>query len=239
MNDHWTSATRARQRAAAQLIGCYESLARNNENLLQVVVGSGAFECWRKYPSADAVDPRSGFQYFYHAHSADDRPGSAENGHFHTFARFDRGMRNIEDWPVSTPIGSDARASEAWDADSAHLLAISVDARGLPIELFTVNRWVTGDRWCLGTNLARLAKTFDVAQAGPPLVASWLKACFRLYDASIHDLMLERDAKVREAIAAHGSGYRVTEDRALEVLSSRKLSFSDDVERALRGSPAA
>ncbi len=44
---------------------------------------------------------------------------------------------------------------------------------------------------------------------------------------------LERDANIQRALARHDPGYRVTEDRSLEVLSSKKLSFSDDVEAAL------
>ena len=234
MNGSRTSAPDSRQQAAADLIGCYETLARRNENLLQHVVGEGPFECWRKYPSADAIDSRSGFQYFYHAHSADDRPGAAENGHFHTFAQLDRYAHDVEDWDVPASAGND-ETSEKWDPDSAHLIAISVDARGLPVELFTVNRWVTGDRWCRGASLSRLATRFDVQQAGPPIVATWLKACFTLYAAEINSLLFERDATVQLAFAERASGCRITEDRSLEVLSSRTLSFSDDVEAALRG----
>jgi hypothetical protein len=31
--------------------------------------------------------------------------------------------------------------------DPSHLIAIGLDARGLPVSLFTVNRWVTGGHW--------------------------------------------------------------------------------------------
>ncbi|WP_293036152.1 hypothetical protein [Paraburkholderia sp.] len=234
MNASRTSAPDSRQQAAADLIRCYETLATRNENLLQHIVGDSVFECWRKYPSADAIDSHSGFQYFYHAHSADDRPGTLENGHFHTFARFDRHSHDVEDWDASACACNDA-APGTWDRDSAHLIAISVNALGLPVELFTVNRWVTGDRWCSGASLSRLVTRFDVRQTGPRIVARWLNACIALYETEIQALLIERDAAVQLALAERGPGPRVTEDRSLEVLSARTLSFSDDVEAALRG----
>jgi hypothetical protein len=233
MTSRRASARGDRQQAAAQLVSCYEALAQRNANLLQQVVAGNAFECWRKYPSADAIDSRSGFQYFYHAHSPDDRPDGLENGHFHTFARLDRCAHGVDDWDIPSSTRDAMTASESWDADSAHLVAISVNARGLPIEIFTVNQWVTGDRWCRGASLARVATGFDVSlAAGPPLVAAWLKAFFTLYKIEIRDLLLERDANIQRALARHDPGYGITEDRSLEILSSKKLSFSDDVEAA-------
>lgn len=232
MSHDRATAGHRRQRAAARLVQFYETLAKRNENLLQHVVGDRAFECWRRYPSGDAVAPRSGFQYFYHAHSPDDRPDAAENGHFHTFARLDRRARRVDDWPVA-PL-EQGRDCE-WDSTSVHLVAISVDALGLPTEIFTVNQWVTGDRWCDGASLERLACAFDVDGAGPPLVSAWLGSIFALYETEIRSLIYERDRRVRTLIASHGPHYRITDDRTVEVLSARPLSFSNDVDGALRG----
>lgn len=225
-----TCSTNPRRRAATALVRCYDTLAKRNENLLQHVIGEQAFECWRKYPSAD-VTATSGFQYFYHAHSPDDRPGATENGHFHTFARLDRRARQVEDLPVPDNETTDASAQ---DPDSVHLIAISVNALGLPTEIFTVNQWVTGDRWCSGATLASLSAAFRVDDAGPPLVSAWLTSFFSLYDESIRDLIRDRDATIRHAIETHGPDYRITDDRSLEMLSTKTLSFSDDVDAALR-----
>jgi hypothetical protein len=212
------------------LVRCYKTLVKRNENLLQHVIGEQAFECWRKYPSADVITA-SGFQYFYHAHSPEDRPGVTEHGHFHTFARLDRRARNVED--LSVPGNATADASTQ-DPDSVHLVAISVNALGLPTEIFTVNQWVTGDRWCSGTTLAALSAALRVDGDGPPLVSAWLTSVFSLYEESIQDLIRDRDAAIRHAIDTHAAGYRITDDRSLEVLSSKTLSFSDDVDTALR-----
>ncbi|AJY27147.1 hypothetical protein BTM_6192 (plasmid) [Burkholderia thailandensis 34] len=212
------------------LVSCYDTLAKRHENLLQHVIGEQPFECWRKYPSADVITA-SGFQYFYHAHSPEDRPGANENGHFHTFARLDRHARPVEDLPGPAPVGTQ-------DPDSVHLIAISVNALGLPTEMFTVNQWVTGDRWCSGTTLATLSATFCVDGAGPPLVCTWLTSFFSLYEESIAELIRDRDTAIRQAIETHGQDYRMTDDRSLEVLSSKTLSFSDDVDAALRDARA-
>ncbi|MEK7917673.1 hypothetical protein AAB988_22640 [Burkholderia contaminans] len=230
MNVKRTCSAHNRQQAATALIRCYDTLAKRNENLLQHVIGEQAFECWRKYPSTDVITA-SGFQYFYHAHSPEDRPGVIENGHFHTFARLDRRARNVEDLPVP---GNATVNANTQDPDSVHLVAISVNALGLPTEIFTVNQWVTGDRWCSGASLATLSAAFRVDGAGPPLVSAWLTSVFSLYEESIQDLIRDRDAAIRHAIDTHAAGYRMTDDRSLEVLSSKTLSFSDDVDAALR-----
>lgn len=230
MNVKRTCSAHHRQQAATALIRCYDTLAKRNENLLQHVIGEQAFECWRKYPSADVITA-SGFQYFYHAHSPEDRPDVIENGHFHTFARLDRRARNVEDLPLPDNGTTDANTQ---DPDSVHLIAISVNALGLPTEIFTVNQWVTGDRWCSGTTLATLSATFRVDGAGPPLVSAWLTSVFSLYEKAIQELIRDRDAAIHHAIDTHAPGYRITDDRSLEVLSSKKLSFSDDVDAALR-----
>lgn len=228
------TARKRRQAAAARLIGCYEGLARRNENLLQHVVGNQTFEHWSRYPSPDHIDEHTGFQYYYHAHSPDDRPHRQENGHFHTFARLDHKARPVQDWVI--PATDDIPQGCEPDDASVHLVAISVDAQGLPFEIFTVNQWVTGDRWCTGASLANLAQAFRVDRAGPRLVADWLASFFTFYESEIQDLIVARDEHVRRLIATKGEDYCITRDHSIEVLSVAALSFAADVDAALRGS---
>ncbi|ACR32763.1 DUF6969 family protein [Burkholderia glumae] len=230
MNVKRPGSTNRRRQAALALVRCYETLAKRNENLLQHVIGEQPFECWRKYPSSEVISA-DGFQYFYHAHSADDRPGATENGHFHTFARLDCRARPVEDLPVP-PSGTTNPIAQ--DPDSVHLIAISVDALGLPTGIFTVNQWVTGDRWCSSATLDTLSTAFRADGAGPSLVSLWVTSLFSLYDEAIRKLIRDRDATIQQAIDTHGAGYRITDDRTLEVLSLKTLSFSDDVDAALR-----
>lgn len=228
------TANERRQEAAARLIRCYEGVAKRNENFLQHVVGNQAFKHWSRYPSPDHVDKHTGFQYYYHAHSPDDRPGVQENGHFHTFARLDHKARPVQDWFV--PATDNVPQVCEQDDTTVHLVAISVDAQGLPFEIFTVNQWVTGDRWCTGESIASLAQAFRVDRAGPRLVADWLASFFTLYETEIRDLIDARDQHVRRLIAAKGQDYRITHDHAIEVLCTAAVSFAADIDAALRGS---
>jgi hypothetical protein len=227
-------AGKRRQAAAARLIRCYEGLARCNENLLQHVVGNQTFEHWSRYPSSDHIDKHTGFQYYYHAHNPGDRPGVQENGHFHTFARLDYKARQVQDWFV--PAADDIPQGCEPDDASVHLVAISVDAQGLPFEIFTVNQWVTGDRWCTGASLASLAQEFRVDRAGPRPVADWLASFFAFYETEIRDLIVARDEHVRRLIATKGEDYCITRDHSIEVLSAADVTFAADVDAALHGS---
>lgn len=232
--DHAQEMARQRRQAAAvRLIRCYERLARRNENLLQHVIGDQTFEHWSRYPSPELIDERTGFQYYYHAHSPDDRPGAMENGHFHTFARLDHKARPVRDWAAHATDGIPQVHEQ--DDDSVHLVAISVNAQGLPFEICTVNQWVTGDRWCTGASLADLAQAFRVDRAGPRLVADWLSSFFAFYETEIRDLIDARDQNVRGLIATKGHDYCLTRDHSVEVLSASVVSFAADVDAALHG----
>lgn len=230
--DHAQEMARQRRHtAAARLVRCYEGLARRNENLLQHVIGDQTFESWNRYPAPDLIDERTGFQYYYHAHGQEDRPCPRENGHFHTFARLDRKARPVQEWVVDATDGISQEYEQ--DDDSVHLIAISVNAQGLPFEIFTVNRWVTGDRWCTGASLVDLAQAFRVDRAGPRLVADWLASFFAFYETEIRNLIDARDEYLRKLIAAQSPGYCVTRDHSVEVLSAAAVSFATDIDAAL------
>src|SRR3989304_3771732 len=90
----------------------------------------------RALPPDDVFGRDTPAHYYYHAHRG--MPG--ENGHFHTFLRAP-GMPDGAN-PVSYSGG------EPWPAGDealSHLIAISMDAYGLPVRPFAVNRWVTAE----------------------------------------------------------------------------------------------
>jgi hypothetical protein len=73
--------------AGLRMLETYSKLAQRGAHLLGSLLGGQAPREWRHYPADDAIDQGSGFQWFYHSHSLEDRPGSAEHGHIHLFAR--------------------------------------------------------------------------------------------------------------------------------------------------------
>ena len=100
-----------------------------------------------------------------------------------------------------------------------HIAALSISPAGLPLSLFTVNRWVTNE-WLYphGEIMSALAG-FDLADApGDPLVNRWLTAMVHLCAPLIDSLLAERDA----ALAAAGWD---GENCALEILSTTTVDL--------------
>jgi hypothetical protein len=198
----------ARTRASARLAAGREALywirilARSGRNLVgEVLAGHGTFYEWEHYPPGDVFDPDSASQWYYHAHPKEERPG--EHGHFHLFRRD--------------------------GADTIHLVAIGMNAAGLPVHLFTTNRWVTGERIETAARVARLVDGFDVALAVPSWpVNRWLGAMLRFYAPEIRALLAERD-RVIEATRVELGSHDILEDRRLEVTSMRAIDLARDV----------
>jgi hypothetical protein len=160
---------------------------------------------WAHYPEHDAVSPHNGSRYFYHCHPVEER-GAGEHGHFHLFLP----KRVLPPPSEAKCVPNDPEGDRA---DVVHLVALSVSPEGLPISMFTVNRWVC-DEWLFGhDDILAVIDGFDLTDAdGDPLVNSWLTAMVHLAKPMIGTLLVERDERLA---AANWDG----EDRALEVIS--------------------
>lgn len=177
--------------AGRQLIASYERLAARGEHLFASILHGAAPVQWEHYPADDARDPVSGYQWFYHAHSPEDRPGSAEHGHIHVFAR------------------EGARAG----GGLVHLLAIGFDARGLPINLFTVNGWVTGAIMADASETMKRLGALSL-DTGHEVIDGVITAVCAMMAPNLTALFDARDVALRGSRAR-----QPLEDRTLEVLS--------------------
>lgn len=176
--------------APARLLDLLDQLDRRGITVIDLIRGRQPLEPWRLYPGEYGVfDRRSRCQFYFHVH-----PDSAhEAGHFHTVRLF----------PDRT----------------AHVVAISMNTRGRPQALFTVNRWATGDADEPRERPEAFARRFHVDERrGPCEVVTFVNLVYRTFLAEIEGL---QDLKAR-ALA----DYRTThperdpfEDRNLEVLS--------------------
>jgi hypothetical protein len=200
--------------AARALIDATIAVAQAGVPLMRRIVPDDAdFRVWDHFPADDAVDRRSGARWFYHAHPIEER-GDGEHGHFHLFL------------PVSAFAGETALAAPANPADNAprlvHIAAVTIDLRGIPTQLFTVNRWVT-DEWLFPAEavIARLPKFRLAAATGDRLVNRWLVAAVKAYAPELAAILAERD---RVLLA---QGPTVFENRAQEVLSSIDIDLQD------------
>lgn len=201
-------ARRQRARHAADaLIGCLHGFVHAGQAPLAAAIGAGRTpRVWQHYRPAAALDGRPGIlHYYYHAHAS---PGAipGEHGHFHLFAQ----------------LGNDA----AGVAQYTHLVAIGVDARGMPCRLFTTNRWVTGETWLPAGRVLTLAEQIAAAPAAAnDPVARWLHAQLGVFAPQIGQLLRHRD---RRMAARRRGGRRpgLLDDRRMQVISQCRVSVA-------------
>jgi hypothetical protein len=194
------------QAALQTTLGHLQASARSGRGVLADLLGRAeAFAEWEHYPPRDALDARSGYRFYYHAHAAQQRVRD-EHGHFHVFA-----------------------PSRGAGADYAHLFALSLDARGMPLRVFTTNRWVTAEHWRDAAWTLRALRRLDLSGARPRRVASWLQGMACLFAPQIQAVVLERDRRIAGR-AAQRPLERVLEDRRSHIVSQCAVDLAEQFE---------
>ena len=188
----------------------------------QVLKHQGEFVESDHYPTGDVYDDESAAQYYYHAHRAE----TGEHGHFHTFLRAKGFPSKFKPAPYSgkakRPLGKNALS---------HLVAVSMDRSGLPIGLFTTNRWVTGETFYAAADVITMLDRFDIDHTHPCLATNrWISALLRLFRPQIEILLLQRDQTIGDWHRRHPK-LDVFEDRDLEITS--ELPIDIDAQAAL------
>ncbi|MBU6248285.1 MAG: hypothetical protein KGN77_11045 [Xanthomonadaceae bacterium] len=199
------------------MLRIYGDLAARGEHLLHGLIPDHRPVQWQHYPDDDAIDADHGYQWFYHSHAPQDRPDAREHGHFHLFARRPLWSRRLR-----------SRAERAFAAltcaprepvATRHLLGIGLDERGLPVSLFTVNSWVTGDLMLSAPTTAGLLAAMRL-DTGHRAIDGVLECVMALCAAEIDELLAARDAVLAKSRAPH-----VLEDRSLDVLSELPIQL--------------
>ncbi len=209
--------------AGSRLLRVYAALAGRGEHLFEGLLQGEQPRQWAHYPEDDAIDADNGYQWFYHSHAPEDRPGGAEHGHIHLFARQKRWSgrtRSRRDREFAQFPGRPVRPGA-----TRHLLSIDFNAKGIPVSLFTVNSWVTGDLMLNADTTAKLLKTM-VLRTDYPAIDAVIESVVALYLTEIRELLHRRD----QVLFGH-TGADVLADEALEVLSKMTI----DIDAKLRG----
>lgn len=212
-------------KAASDLLGVYAGLAERGAHLLGDLLAGAPPVQWERLPADDAVDSAGRYQWFYHSHAPQDRPAGSEHGHIHLFAR-----RPL--WK-NLPATSDERAFRKLcglpcsDSGTRHLIAIGLDAKGLPISLFAVNSWVTGDLMLGAEHTARLLSQIAL-DTGHPDIDRMIVSLARLCGVEIRRVLAGRD----EMLATR-EPRDVLEDRSLEVLAEAPLDLDSRIASTL------
>lgn len=215
---HWRHASVARFAAALQgardCVAAFAEVTAASGSLLQSWIEGREVVEFDHYPSDEVVDPRRGSQFYYHSH----RDGDREHGHLHLFChatasgrrRYVRAGRPR--WTRTAP---------------THLFAISLDARGLPVALFTVNKWVTDGHWFDASTTMSFVERFElIGVEGHALSCRWLTGFVRLYRPLIADLLAQRDRR----LARRSDLTQALSDHRLEVLSQVPIDWAADLD---------
>ena len=211
--------------AGKDVLECYRVLKKTGDNIVgELLRDAGTFYQWQHYPKGDVYDRDNGSQFYYHAHPKTSRPG--EHGHFHTFLRATGMPRGMEPVPYAGeavwPLGADSLS---------HIVAISMDKKGIPTGLFTVNRWVTGDAWYRAEDVATMVDRFAIDHAQPSWpVNRWITGMLGLFAPLVKDLVRERDTVIAAWRAEHPD-QDVFEDRNLEIVSSAEITVEKQIGR--------
>lgn len=220
-------------KAGEEILECRRVLAKAGLNLVgEVLRGQGTFYQYNHYPEGDVYDRDSHSQYYYHAHRGVD----GEHGHFHTFLRY--GGLPGDATPIRRFDGAGMTTDHPRsDDEPAHLIALSMDAYGWPIGLFTTNRWVTNQTWYSVDDTVRMLDRFLVDHAYPSWpVNRWISAMFRLFRPQIVELLYQRDRTIMDWVDAHPDR-DVFEDRELEVTSAARIDVELQIEAIKKTKP--
>lgn len=215
---HWRQASdekfAADLRQARDSVAAFAEATRVSGSLLQSWIGGRDVVEFEHYPPDDVVDFRNGAQFYYHAH----RDGDREHGHLHLFWHATASGRRRYLRPGKT----------RWVRTApTHLFAISLDARGLPVGLFTVNRWVTDGHWFdAATTLSQVDRFALEAVEGHADSCRWLTGFVRLYRPVIEAILVKRDAR----LARRASLDDALADHQLEVLSLQPVDWAADLD---------
>jgi len=194
--------------AAQEIAGIQTRYAKKGMTLSEVALcGSKEFIEWNHYPANDLVDEVSGYEFYYHAHSADEMH-DGEHGHFHLFKRYGH--------------------------DFHHLIGIALNQQGLPVRLFTTNQWVTGEKFVSAKSAVAELRDFDMAtkgRMGP--IARWISAFTKLYFSEMEMLILDRDHKISQLEIELGDLNMALDSKSHHVLTESKIDLLDRLSQHL------
>lgn len=209
--------------AGEDIVEIWRVLALSDDNVVgEILRHQGTFFEWDHYPKGDVYDRISHSQFFYHAHSIGGR--NPEHGHFHTFMRAKGMPRGIK--PVNRP---DRSQWPSGDDALSHIVGISMDAKGMPIRLFTTNRWVTGEAWYKARDVIKMIAHYSIDHTQPSWPTNrWVSGMVCLFWPQIILLLQARD----DSVAAWEKQHPKTdafEDRSLEVTSQADIDIDAQI----------
>lgn len=225
------------QQGVVDMLTVLEEAASSDYNILTSVLASvedEPFTQWQHYPPGDVHDRDSGALWFYHAHEEDKiaRPWD-EHGHFHLFAYSEHATGDAT--PIKLPPDPNYE-----DGGLCHLIALSFNNAGIPVNLFTVNRWVAMEWMYPADTVISMLDKFQIAnpidgKEKYHLTSRWLIALLKVYRPQIEWSLHQRDIMIKHLQSIDPEGW--SEDENVEVLSAVPFDLAaqiDNIENAVR-----
>ena len=126
---------------------------------------------------------------------------------------------------------SEADFMKTRDDKLSHLIAISMNRAGYPINLFTTNRWITADNWYTADDVIKMLDRFEMDLSWPSWpVNIWVTSMLRLFRPQIVELVRKRDAAVANW-QKQNPDVDVFEDRGCDITSDRKISVEAQIKQ--------
>lgn len=192
---------------AEYMLSIIQQMAVNNTN--PVLICLAPFDDFieqKKYNLTPIEGESISLRIFYHHH---DFPGRhpAEHGHFHVFSR----QNSHSDW--------------------RHLVAVSMDRQGQPVQLSMVNQWVTGSGWVTGSELTSLFSAIETLDPDS-LLHSWFIALLCLLKQDIFELVAQRDLHLSNINENSPSG-DILNNKSIYLLSSVDVNLEQRISQQL------
>lgn len=193
--------------------------ASQGRTVLSPLTGrSNSFRAWCHYPRNDAIDAKRKWQFYYHAHDAQDRDGKRhpdEHGHIHLF------RRNVT-------------------GKLSHAVGLSLDPKGIPLTWFATNRWVTGEIWRSADTLIKDLNGLRMDVRGPLAgVARWLCSMVNAYEKPICEMLRSRDISLAQYCKKKGvARSQAWTDRSVSVWSTHAIDWFRDARELKTQIPA-
>jgi hypothetical protein len=219
--------------AGCAVMNWHDILHRSGDTVISYLMADTRLpSVWDHIPVDDVIDPTSGSQFFFHRHDAQSdqkhtRHATSEIGHFHCFQQLNAPADGMIRLGSTTPAFGHHLSVGNGGPDGkniAHLVAIGIDAFGLPNRIFTTNRWVTGESWCLASELIPLIDRFSINHGQPNFIVNqWVTEMIRLFQPQITGLLQARDAMLTHH--ANGQLSSALNDHNIEVTSELPISI--------------
>jgi len=208
--------------AAAEVDECVRLVRNLGRNMIHEVTDGGiGIKTKTSYPPNGFTNFDNGTHFYFHIH----RDSSTEYGHFHTYGY----PRALENNAIKSKRKLTAKKSIR-KKQHAHLVAISVNKYGTPINLFTTNKWVTKEVIYPENQVVGMLDQYALkSDATLSPLERWTSALLKLFRPQIVWLISQRGSTLKSWEATYPES-NVYEDKALEVLVDVDISIEEQRE---------